>query len=204
MGLHKRQGFSDQQRLLMWIIPIVMIACSVLIAMTGDIGREVLRYDRVWIGQGEFWRLFSGHFAHLSVSHFVLNSAGLLLVWYLIGEAYCARDWLLIIVSTLMTIDLAFWFLNPSLYWYVGMSGLLHGLLAAGIVARLRSIDGETVVLLLLLLAKIAWEQYAGPVPGSEATSGGPVVVDAHLYGALGGILGALLARNRVAPRAAI
>jgi len=204
MGLHKRQGFSDQQRMLMWIIPAVMIACSVLIAMSGDIGREVLRYDRVWIGQGELWRLFSGHFAHLSVSHLVLNSAGLLLVWYLIGDTYSARDWLLIIVSTLMSIDLAFWFLSPSLYWYVGMSGLLHGLLAAGIVARLRSLDGETVLLLLLLTAKIAWEQYAGPVPGSEATSGGPVVVDAHLYGALGGILGALIASNRVVPRAAI
>lgn len=181
-----------------------MIVCSVLIAMSGDIGREALRYDRVWIGQGELWRLFTGHFAHLSGSHLALNSAGLLLVWYLVGAAYSAREWLLIIVSTLMTIDLAFWFLSPSLYWYVGMSGLLHGLLAAGIVARLRSIDGETAVLLLLLVAKIAWEQYAGPVPGSEATSGGPVVVDAHLYGALGGILGALIARNRVAPRAAI
>lgn len=204
MGLHKRQGFSDQQRLLMWVIPTVMIVCSVLIAMTGDIGREVLRYDRVWIGQGEFWRLFTGHFAHLSVSHLALNSAGLLLVWYLVGEAHGVREWLLIIVSTLMTIDLAFWFLSPALYWYVGMSGLLHGLLAAGIVARLRPLNGETAVLLLLLLAKIAWEQYAGPVPGSESTSGGPVVVDAHLYGALGGILGALIARNRAAPRAAI
>jgi rhomboid family GlyGly-CTERM serine protease len=100
--------------------------------------------------------------------------------------------------------DIGFWFLKPELYWYVGMSGLLHGLLAAGIVTRLRKIDAETAILLLLLVAKISWEQFSGPVPGSESTSGGPVVVDAHLYGAVGGILGAMLARIRVEPPASI
>jgi rhomboid family GlyGly-CTERM serine protease len=94
--------------------------------------------------------------------------------------------------------DAGFWFLNPGLYWYVGMSGLLHGLLAAGIVARWKNFDAETAILLLLLVAKISWEQFSGPVPGSESTSGGPVVVDAHLYGAIGGVLGAILVRIRV------
>jgi membrane associated rhomboid family serine protease len=94
--------------------------------------------------------------------------------------------------------DIGFWFLNPELYWYVGMSGLLHGLLVAGIVTRLSKIDAETAILLLLLVGKITWEQFSGPVPGSESTSGGPVIVDAHLYGALGGALGAILARIRV------
>jgi hypothetical protein len=91
--------------------------------------------------------------------------------------------------------DIAFWTLNPELYWYVGMSGMLHGLLAAGIVARMPGLDAESAVLLLLMLAKIGYEQFGGPVPGSEITSGGPVVVDAHLYGALGGAFGAILLR---------
>ena len=59
-------------------------------------------------------------------------------------------------------------------------------------------------ILLLLLVAKISWEQFSGPVPGSELTSGGPVVVDAHLYGALGGVLGGFLVRIRVKSRASI
>jgi len=84
------------------------------------------------------------------------------------------------------------------------MSGLLHGLLVAGIIPRLRSLDIETGILLLLLIAKIGYEQFNGPVPGSETTSGGPVVVDAHLYGALGGVLGAILARIRGQWRASI
>lgn len=204
MGLHKLERFGGKSALSLWLIPAVIVIGSVLIALSGEFGREALRYDRVWIGQGEAWRLLAGHFAHLSWSHLALNSAALLLLWYLIGATHSLRDWVIIILVSITTMDAAFWVLNPSLYWYVGMSGLLHGLLAAGLVARFGSFDAETTLLLVLLTAKIGWEQFAGPVPGSESTSGGPVVVDAHLYGALGGVLAAVLLRIRVRPQAAI
>ena len=198
MGLYKPKGNTAITPATAWLFPIVYIAISAIIMLSGEFGKEALRYDRVWIGQGETWRLISGHFAHLSWSHLALNSAGLLLVWFLVGGAYSLRVWITITGVTLATMDIGFWFLNPELYWYVGMSGLLHGLLVAGIVARLCTIDAETAILLLLVAGKITWEQFSGPVPGSEATSGGPVIVDAHLYGALGGALGAILARIRV------
>jgi rhomboid family GlyGly-CTERM serine protease len=204
MGLHKLKVNTVSTPAMTWLFPVIYISLSVLVMLTGDVGKEALRYDRVWIGQGEAWRLISGHFAHLGWSHLALNSAGLLLVWFLVGGAYSLRSWLLIVGVTLATMDAGFWFLNPDLYWYVGMSGLLHGLLAAAIVTRLQNIDTETVILLLLLIAKISWEQFSGPVPGSESTSGGPVVVDAHLYGALGGVLGAFLAKIRVESPASI
>ena len=88
--------------------------------------------------------------------------------------------------------------------WYVGLSGLLHALLAAGIVARLGNINAEMAILATLVIAKLAWEQFSGPLPGSELTSGGVVIVDAHLYGAAGGVLGALLNRITVQPHASL
>jgi rhomboid family GlyGly-CTERM serine protease len=204
MGLDKSTVSTKPVVTMMWLVPLIYIGISVLIMLGGEAGQELLRYDRVWIGQGEVWRFVSGHLTHMGWPHLALNSAGLVLVWYLVGGTFTNRSWLLIIGVTLATIDVTFWFRNPELYWYVGMSGLLHGLLAAGIVAQLGKLNAETVILLLLLSAKIAWEQWNGPVPGSESTSGGPVIVDAHLYGALGGILGALLARIRVRPRTSI
>ena len=204
MGLHKLKVNAAATPAMTWLFPVTYISLSILVMLAGDLGKEALRYDRVWIGQGEAWRLISGHFTHLGWSHLALNSVGLLLVWYLVGEAYTLRSWAMVIGMTLATMDVGFWFLNPELYWYVGMSGLLHGLLAAGIVARWNSIDAETVILMLLIIAKIAWEQFSGPVPGSESTSGGPVVVDAHLYGALGGVLGGFLVRIRVKSPASI
>ena len=197
MGLHKSIDGNKNERLMFWAVPAIILGISIIIMLAGELGKEWLRYDRVWIGQGEVWRFLSGHFAHLSWSHLALNGAGLLLVWFLIGQAYTFSTWIQITLITIATIDVAFWTLNPELYWYVGMSGLLHGLLVAGIIPRLRTLDVETGILLLLLIAKIGYEQFNGPVPGSETTSGGPVVVDAHLYGALGGVLGALLVKIR-------
>lgn len=204
MGLHKLKVNDAARPTMIWLFPVIYISLSVLVMLAGELGKEALRYDRVWIGQGEAWRLISGHFTHLGWSHLALNSVGLVLVWYLVGKAYTLRSWAMVVGMTLATMDVGFWILNPELYWYVGMSGLLHGLLTAGIVARWNSIDAETVILILLIIAKIAWEQFGGPVPGSEWTSGGPVIVDAHLYGALGGVLGGFLVRIRVKSPASI
>jgi len=204
MGLHKFKDRYKNYRLMLWAVPAIIIGISIVIMLGGESYKELLRYDRVWIGQGEGWRFLTGHFTHLSWSHLALNSAGLLLIWFLIGQSYVFLGWIQVTLITVATIDIAFWFLNPELYWYVGMSGLLHGLLVAGIITRLRTLDIETGVLLLLLIAKISFEQFNGPLPGSEGTSGGPVVVDAHLYGALGGVLAALLAKIRASAPASI
>jgi len=39
----------------------------------------------------------------------------------------------------------------------------------------------------------VAWEQMRGAMPGTEALIGGTTVVDAHLYGAVGGVIAALI-----------
>ena len=203
-GLYELKQGTKRIASARWLIPASIVGLSILIMLIGDAGKELLRYDRVWVGQGEFCRLISGHFAHLTWPHLALNSAGLMLVWYLVGPNLKVHSWLFVILITIATMDAAFWLMNPHLYWYLGMSGLLHGILLAGIVTRLPALDLESSILLLLLVAKISYEQFGGSVPGSEAVSRGPVIVDAHLYGALGGVLGALLEKFRAWSRRAI
>ncbi len=203
MGLHKVRGAGAGWRSDWGNVAIVILIATVPM-LSGDAGMEWLRFDRGAIATGELWRLLSGHLTHLGWSHFALNSAGLILIWYLVGTAYSPLRWLLISAVAIATIDICFWFLNPELTWYVGLSGLLHALLVAGILARLSDNNAETVILAALIIAKLAWEQFNGPLPGSEASSGGPVIVDAHLYGAAGGLLGGLLTRIRVQPRASL
>ena len=203
MGLHKVRGAGAGWRSDWGSVAIVILIATVPM-LSGDAGMEWLRFDRGAIATGELWRLLSGHLTHLGWSHFALNSAGMILVWYLVGTAYSPLRWLLISAVAIATIDICFWFLNPELTWYVGLSGLLHALLVAGILARLSDNNAETVILAALIIAKLAWEQFNGPLPGSEASSGGPVIVDAHLYGAAGGLLGWLLTRIRVQPPASL
>lgn len=164
---------------------MIIVGIAAVFAFTGESGREWLRYDRGAIIDGEYWRMLSGHFVHLGASHYLLNVAGLLLIWYLIGTAFSLTHWLLIAAGTIAGVDLGFWFFSPGLIWYVGLSGLLHGLLAAGILATLRSQTKEASVLAVLLVGKLVYEQFVGPLPGSEGSTGGTVIVDAHLYGAI-------------------
>mgnify|MGYP001821887481 FL=1 len=205
MGLDKAEGNSVKVWAVSgWWLPIGVFLPALILVIGGEAASADFRFDRVAIQAGEAWRLVTGHFVHLGGPHFTLNVAGLALVWFLVGQAFDWRQWLLIIGVSIITMDLGLWLLNPELDWYVGLSGLLHGILAAGLVERLRRPDAETLVLAALVLGKLAWEQLSGPLPGSEGAAGGPVVVDAHLFGALGGVLAALALRIRVRASAAI
>jgi rhomboid family GlyGly-CTERM serine protease len=204
MGLDKFNRKRSAVFLRGWSQPLLLLILSLGIMMGGETAQEFFRYDRLGIARGEWWRLLSGHLSHLGWSHFVLNGAGLVLIWSLVGTRFSTRGWLLVGALALASMNLGFWVLTPELRWYVGLSGLLHGILGAGLVARLPAWDTETVVLAMLLLAKLGWEQVAGALPGSEQASGGPVIVAAHLYGTVGGIAAALLCKIRVRPQGSI
>ncbi len=178
----------------------VVAVVALVLQIGGDSVRDVLSYDRDALEAGQLWRLVSGHFVHLGWSHLWLNLAGLALVAWLVGQAFDWLGWVYVGCVSIAAIDAGFWFLYRDLGWYVGLSGLLHGLLAAGLLRGVAVRDREAVILAVFVTAKLVWEQVVGPLPGSESTSGGAVIVDAHLYGALGGLLGALLSWRRDRP----
>ena len=198
MGLHQDRKNVEVPGLSDWAIPIIITVISGAIALSGDAGRELLKYDRLAIDAGEYWRLLSGHFAHLTALHLAMNLAGLWLVWFLVGSRGSLPAWLAVIGLIVAGIDTGFWILNPNLLWYVGLSGLLHGLIVAGAVAGLGHERIESVVILAGVFGKVIYEQVGGAVPGTEFLSGGPVVTDAHMYGAITGIVGGLLLWRRV------
>jgi len=168
-----------------WMLPGTIVAVAAVLALTGDAGRELLRYDRLAIAGGEVWRLLSGHIVHLSWTHYALNAAGMFLIWYLVGARFSAASWGTVAVLTIAGIDAGFWLLEPQLEWYVGLSGVLHGLLAAGVVGGIRAGHKDAWLLGIVLVLKLGYEQVVGPIPGSAAATGGAVIVAAHLYGAV-------------------
>ena len=205
MGLDKLDRNTDKRGVAgRWWLPAIVLIAAVALQLAGELGRDWLRFDREGIRSGELWRLITGHFVHLGWPHFALNAAGLALVWYLVGDVFDRNRWILISAISILAMDVGLWIFDPELIWYVGLSGLLHGILAAGLVERLRKPETETIVLTLLQVGKLVWEQLSGPLPGSEGTAGGTVVVDSHLFGALGGAAAAFFLRNRVRPAAPI
>ena len=194
MGLLKRHDSGKggrPERVDHWYVALVLILICATIAAFGDGGREVLKYDRLAISHGEYWRLFTGHLAHLGLSHLTLNLAGLVLTWLLVGRNYSISRWLVVFLISVLIISAGFWFVDKNLLWYVGLSGVLHGLLLAGAIEGLTSLPAESVVICVLVIGKLTYEQLVGPLPGSESTSGGDVVVNAHFFGAIGGLISA-------------
>lgn len=160
-----------------------------------------LRYDRLAIGSGEVWRLLTGHLVHLGGAHLAVNVAGLALVALLVGRYLSLRAWGATLVLCGLATAGGLWLLSPDVRWYVGLSGVLHGLLVAGAARAARAGPERTFNALVLAIvgAKLAWEQFVGPLPGTSRLSGGAVIVDAHLFGAVGGlaVAGVLLMLRR-------
>jgi len=104
-----------------------------------------------------------------------------------------ASDWVLASALAALSIDIGLYLFHPDVAWYVGLSGSLHGMMIVGAFALRRSVTSLGYILLLGIGSKLIWEQLAGPIPFSESTSGGPVLVEAHLYGTIGGLLTQLI-----------
>ncbi len=166
--------------------------------LDGPAARQALSYEREGLLQGQWWRLLSAHFVHLDLEHAVLNGLGVILMWALFARDYAPLRWLVIYLGSALAVSAGLWFLNPELDWYVGASGALHGVMTAGTMAHLKRGDLDGWILAGFIVLKLGYERFAGALPfaGSPDT-----VVDAHLYGAAGGVVLALLSGWRREPR---
>ena len=168
-----------------WLLGILLVLDVVL--GLGDNVSQFLRYDRSAIAAGGWWRLLTAHMVHLDVHHLLLNELGLVLMWSLFARDYDAVEWCAIVSAGALAISSGVWWLSPRVGWYVGASGVLHTVMAAGAAKHLVERFWDRWILLAGLCAKLAWEHWGGPAAPL-------VVVDAHWYGAsCGFIVGAAL-----------
>src|ERR1700686_2943219 len=157
-----------------WLLAILLVLDGVL--GLGDSVGQLLRYDRSAIAAGGWWRLLTAHIVHLDVHHLLLNELGLVLMWSLFARDYDAVEWCAIVSAGALAISSGLWWLSPRVGWYVGASGVLHTVMAAGAAKHLVERSWDRWILLAGLCAKLAWEHWGGPAAPL-------VVVDAHWYG---------------------
>lgn len=184
-----------------WPVMLLLTAC-LLLAAGGEELRQLARYDRQAIESGEYWRLASGHLVHLGTGHLWPNLAALVVIGLLFEGVLGAGAWWRSLLASAVAIDVGLYLREPTLDWYVGLSGVLHGIVAAGALVMLLRRQALGIVLAMGLAGKLLYEQTAGPVPFTAESVGGPVVVAAHLYGAAGAALSeaaAQLVRRRSA-----
>ena len=183
LPLHKNQ-FGGY--LLLGISCIALFAIDYLFSTNID---ELLHYDRASLHNFEYWRLLSAHLLHTNEWHLLLNMLGLILLWLLHGD-YANTKNLLIQTSVLaLCISICLYFFTPKLNAYVGMSGVLHGLFVIGAMIDILLRKKTGYLLLIGIAIKVIDEQISPPDSDLQALIEANVVIDAHLYGVIFGII---------------
>lgn len=190
-------AFAQRHRISIWPLSLALLIIG-LVALNPWL-KPWLRYDEGAVVQGELWRLLSAHFVHLGWVHGLLNAAGLVLLAFIqpAGKVwlwltfYCVSS---VLISVYIVID-------SQTYYYVGASGVLHGLFIVAAYLS-QSLDlWRRYALIALVVGKLFWEQsHYYQDNGLGDAIGGFVYVDAHLIGGLCGlaVVMVLLIKNKL------
>jgi rhomboid family GlyGly-CTERM serine protease len=185
---------ADYRSRAVWLPPLAVMAVVLLLGLGGEPVREALRYDREALEAGQYWRLLSGNIVHLGWWHLFLNEMGLLVLVLLCPEPLDWRVWLRRLVLVGLGMSAGLYFFVPDTAWYVGMSGVIHGLFVLGLGRQVvTQRDLIAAGCLAYLIGKIAWEMVAGVPVSDEAAIGGKVLVESHLYGSLSALIYGLI-----------
>ncbi len=171
--------FSSQLLLLGLLLAMLVVQSA---------GMDVLEYRRTTF-LSEPWQAFSHLLIHLNFQHLLLNAGALIALYFLFDQAFETPFWFLTLLISAAFSSLGLYFFSDSIEWCQGMSGALHGLF---VYAAIRSRAHWLWIVALTL--KIVVEQTPGLSQGfdwqfTQQLIDGDIVVDAHMWGALGGLV---------------
>lgn len=181
--------FSRSHASIVLLIMILAILAFSFEYVIGSSFTEIFVYQRKLINNGELWRLLSGHFLHTNFYHLLLNLAALMLLWFLHGNFYHQTNILSLFIFCALITSLGLYYFSPELHQYVGLSGVLHGVFVFGAMMDIRAKEKTGYLLFLGVWLKIAHEQIYGASTDVSNLIEANVAIDAHLWGAIGGLL---------------
>ena len=167
--------------------PLCLILLSSLLAWLGI--NDELEFNRQLIEQGQLWRLFTSQFVHANWAHLGLNCAGIALIWLLHGEYTSPSRYSFNITTLAIWCGLGVFWICPTITIYTGLSALLHGVIIWGAIKDVTVGLKSGYVLFIGVWVKLIAEQINGPSADIGALINSTVAVDAHLIGAIGGVL---------------
>ncbi|MFT5674414.1 MAG: rhomboid family GlyGly-CTERM serine protease [Paraglaciecola sp.] len=172
--------------------PLIVLIVAIILQFFEPTSSDWMAYDREKIDSLELWRLISANFLHTNLNHLLLNGLGVILLWALHGAYYTNRHYLILFLLISLGCTLGIYFFAERLSWYVGLSGTLHGFFITGAYFDIRHGVKSGWLLLIGVWLKIAHEQWIGPSADVVELIGADVAIEAHLFGAIGGMFAIL------------
>jgi rhomboid family GlyGly-CTERM serine protease len=111
----------------------------------------LLEYDRVAVESGEWWRLITAHLVHLDSAHLFANAVAMVML-LIICRGSRVRQ-LLQLPYLMAGSGVVMYFLAPQVQWYLGLSGVLHGLWLICSMQQSPPVRSWMVALLMLKLS---------------------------------------------------
>ena len=167
------------------VLLIIAIGCFIFNSQISD----YLVYNRALITENQYWRLFTGHFFHTNYAHLLLNTLAIVLLWALHGQFYSTKQYALLFLISSITVSFGIYFYTPEMNEYVGLSGVLHAFFIWGALKDIEHKDKTGYLLLLGVFIKVAHEQLYGASEDVASLINANVAIDAHLWGAVSGVL---------------
>ncbi len=171
------------------VLSVSLSALAIMFSAFGPSTEPLLEFNRTEIIEGEYWRLFTGNFVHYGFAHLAMNLAAFLLVGFSLLREISLRIYIPLLISSALAVGVGTLLWNPELSFYRGLSGIIHGLIVAGLLLNSFRNRWLSYAFLGLIFAKIFHEHQPG-FQENQLQSLIPVMVavDSHLYGALAGL----------------
>jgi rhomboid family GlyGly-CTERM serine protease len=171
------------------LIPLLVVIISIVLALTEPMSNNLFAYDRNQLNHFQWWRLITGHFLHTNTSHLLLNLTGLTLLWALHGHHYKMPRYLIQFLVLCLGTSIGLYYFAHQMQWYVGLSGVLHGLFVIGAYFDIRQKLRSGWAILIGVWIKVIYEQVFGASADVAKLIEANVAVDAHLFGTITGCI---------------
>jgi rhomboid family GlyGly-CTERM serine protease len=196
----RKRCLSVPQAALTWSITLTVVLVHFV-----PVAAQCLQYDRQVLLAGQWWRFLTGHLVHWSTDQLVWDLLMFVVLGYLIErQSRCRLLWLL--VGSATAISSYVWCARPDVATYRGLSGIdtaLFVYLAVMLVVdavQHRQLGRSLAAGMLLtsLASKLFFESVTGGTLFVNSDAAGfCVLIEAHLLGALVGVLVVGLNRRR-------
>ena len=142
---------------------------------------------------GEWWRLLTFPFVHVSGYHLLLDASAFLLLYHGLQESSARRRILYVVACAAGSLGISL-LSNPLSNGLCGLSGIAHGLMAISALELMRSTDrtlrNAGIICLLVVSLKSFYEAFTGQIAFNILHLGsiGNAIAICHLGGILGGV----------------
>ena len=186
------QHISGQKQ--QWSVAFFFSLLVVFLAVFHTFFNPFLQYDYLMFSKHQYWRVITANFVHLNLHHALMNLAAAALILFIFAEFITARWWVCLSLVLSVCVSLGLYFFDEKVHYYVGFSGVLYGLWMCGALICVRKMPLISVAI-CCVLAYTVWQQQDENFDTGYLAGwiNGQVIVNAHLYGFVAGIICAFI-----------